>query len=197
MTLAGTNSAEYKGRTSDAYFNPVRLKPSTTYYWRVDEVGSAGQVTTGSVWHFATLPAPTVLRVDGSTNYANPTGASWTTCFSSLQAALNAVGAGNANHEIWVAQGTYKPTVPATPSVRNATFTLRSGVAIYGGFPAGGGDGTFGARMPAQYATILSGDIGTSGVSSDNCYHVVTATRGKRSSVSAQRPASRKPNAES
>jgi len=39
--------------------------------------------------------------------------------------------------QIWVAAGTYKPT---TSSNRSASFQLKSGVAIYGGFPAEGGN---------------------------------------------------------
>jgi parallel beta-helix repeat protein len=45
-----------------------------------------------------------------------------------------------------------------------------TGVAIYGGFPAGGS--TFENRDTNQYETILSGDIGTPEEPNDNCYHV-------------------------
>jgi hypothetical protein len=44
-------------------------------------------------------------------------------------------------------------------------------VALYGGYPSGGG-----ARDWKNNETILSGDIGTLGNSSDNCYHVVTGS---------------------
>jgi hypothetical protein len=52
---------------------------------------------------------------------------------------------------------------------RSATFQLVSGLALYGGFPSGGGD-----RDPAANETILSGDVGVPGAVGDNCYHVVT-----------------------
>jgi len=43
-----------------------------------------------------------------------------------LQSALAAASSGD---EIWVAAGTYKPG-----NDRTSTFTLKDGVAIYGGF---------------------------------------------------------------
>jgi hypothetical protein len=63
--------------------------------------------------------------------------------------------------EIWVAAGTYRPDLGTaqTPGDRLATFQLVNGVAIYGGFPPGGGDGTFAARDVAANETILSGDL--------------------------------------
>ena len=72
--------------------------------------------------------------------------------------------------QIWVAAGTYKPT---TSSNRSTSFQMKSGVAIYGGFPAEGGDKT--SRDWQLNKTYLSGDIGLPGNINDNCYHVVTA----------------------
>jgi predicted outer membrane repeat protein len=48
---------------------------------------------------------------------------------------------------------------------------------MYGGFPPGGGDGTFDARDTGNpsYETTLTGAIGLPGDSTDNAYHVVTA----------------------
>ena len=84
-----------------------------------------------------------------------------------LQAALTQADAGD---EIWVAAGTYTPTEPAG---REATFALKTGVKIYGGFPEDGG--TWEQRDWKGNETILSGDIGTEGDNADNSYHVVTA----------------------
>jgi predicted outer membrane repeat protein len=91
-------------------------------------------------------------------------GSSWTDAFTDLQSALNDMGCTH----IEVAQGTYAPT---TAPDRTATFLLRSGVEIYGGYPDGGG-----TRDPSTYVTILSGDIGVPGDHSDNSYHVVTGS---------------------
>jgi predicted outer membrane repeat protein len=92
---------------------------------------------------------------------------SWTTACG-LQTALTEANIGN---QVWVAAGTYKPT---TLSSRFATFQLKTGVAIYGGFPADGGD--WETRDWVNNLTTLSGDIGTLSVSTDNSYHVVTGS---------------------
>ena len=78
--------------------------------------------------------------------------------------------------EIWVAQGTYTPDQSRTTGFTGpeSSFTLISGAATYGGFPTGGG--TWEQRNPALYETILSGDAGVAGDSSDNSYHVVVAS---------------------
>lgn len=70
--------------------------------------------------------------------------------------------------EIWVASGTYKPT---TTNDRSISFNMKSGVAIYGGFPTEGGD--WRSRNWRNNITILSGDIGIPDDNSDNSYHVV------------------------
>jgi hypothetical protein len=84
--------------------------------------------------------------------------------------------------EIWAAAGTYKPT---TDTNRGATFQLKAGVALYGGF-----DMTETARTQRNAAanvTILSGDIDNNDTqtpvitdtttvtgNATNSYHVVT-----------------------
>jgi hypothetical protein len=85
-----------------------------------------------------------------------------------LQAAL---ALADAQDEVWVAAGTYYPTAV---NDRTVSFVLESGVAIYGGFPAAGGD--WAARDWAINTTTLSGDIGSSGDRSDNSYQIVTAS---------------------
>lgn len=85
-----------------------------------------------------------------------------------LQTALVNAAAGD---QIWVAAGTYKPT---TDTDRTATFQLKSGVAIYGGFPADGGE--WETRNWETNLTTLSGDIGVVGETNDNSYRVVTGS---------------------
>jgi predicted outer membrane repeat protein len=95
-------------------------------------------------------------------------GTSWTDAYTDLQSALGA----SPCTEIWVAAGTYKPTAGTS---RDATFQLKNGVALYGGFA--GTETARTQRDPAVNATTLSGDIGAAG-NSDNSYHVVTGATG-------------------
>jgi hypothetical protein len=104
------------------------------------------------------------LYVDASAA-AYGDGTSWETAFTDLQDALDAAVPGD---EIWVAAGTYKPTAS---SDRSVSFTLKSGVKIYGGF--GGWEKFLRERSPDPGLTILSGDIGTPDVDTDNSYHVI------------------------
>ncbi len=105
-----------------------------------------------------TVAGAVIYYVDASASGIND-GSSWIDAYNELQDALAVAISGD---EIWVAQGTYKPT---TGSDRTATFQLISGVAIYGFF---GGE------------TILSGDLGGNDVgftnNAENSYHVVTGS---------------------
>lgn len=99
------------------------------------------------------------IYVDADATGAN-NGTSWTDAYIYLQDALTVALNGD---EVWVAQGIYKPDQGGGNMLcdRTATFQLISGVVIYGSI---GGE------------SILSGDIGTPGDSSDNSYHVVTGS---------------------
>ncbi len=91
-------------------------------------------------------------------------GASWSTAFSSLQSALEYAQDTSRNiTEIWIAEGTYTPTVRTNyAEARSETFALIDGVSLYGGFAgtetslagrAKNSDGSF------VHETILSGDL--------------------------------------
>lgn len=106
------------------------------------------------------------LYVDDSAE-GNNDGTNWSNAFTDLQDALAAAVSGD---EIWVAAGTYKPT---NNNDRSASFILKSGVKIYGGFA--GDEGQLQKRQLDPSLTVLSGDIGTIGDDTDNSYHVVYA----------------------
>ena len=105
--------------------------------------------------------------------YATPGGvgtcASWVDACT-LQAALSVAASGD---EIWVQQGTHKPT---TGTDRTATFQLKAAVALYGGFA--GGETTRAERDWEANVTTLSGDIGVANDTADNSYQVVTGATG-------------------
>lgn len=96
-------------------------------------------------------------------------GRRWRTAFGSLEAALAVAEAGD---HVWVATGEYRPTrelVPGDP--RSATFHLKPGVSLFGGFD--GTETSFADRAGRFARTRLSGDIGARGDVRDNAYHVV------------------------
>src|SRR5689334_17895402 len=115
-----------------------------------------------------TLLSNTIL-VDVNAPGPSHDGASWTTAYTDLQAALTAAVTGD---EIHVADGTYKPTATTD---RTISFQLKSGVKLYGGY-AGFGAANPDVRSVGATPTILSGDIGTAGTKTDNSYHVIAAS---------------------
>jgi hypothetical protein len=99
-------------------------------------------------------------------------GTSWANATGDLyQAITNPTGCYRIN-EIWVAAGTYKPDSTGLSDMRNATFRMINKVKVYGGFA--GNELSINERDPDKNITRLSGDIGITGDSADNCYHVVT-----------------------
>jgi len=96
-------------------------------------------------------------------------GTSWTNAYVELRDALLVASGDAAITEIWVAAGVYTPT---NNSSRLATFQLRNDLIVRGGFA--GDETSILQRTPASHRSILSGDLGTPGVTSDNCHHVVS-----------------------
>ncbi|OSY89526.1 hypothetical protein WH52_02520 [Tenacibaculum holothuriorum] len=103
----------------------------------------------------------------------NGDGKTWGTAFKTLQQALTQAQACNNITEIWVAKGTYKPT---TTDNRTIAFTPRTNLKIYGGFA--GGEANLVDRNWTTNPTILSGDIGTESVITDNSSTVVHLQNG-------------------
>jgi hypothetical protein len=115
--------------------------------------------------------------------YVTPSGSgtgsgnSWANSLSGTQL-VNRVAIATAGTQFWVAAGTYKPT---TTTNRAASFSIATGVSVYGGFA--GSETTLGQRNYTANKTILSGDIGlphdTTDHSAlpvsqaDNSYHVI------------------------
>lgn len=107
-------------------------------------------------------------------------GSSWANASSDLQAMLDASAP---NDEVWVAKGTYKPTVPYGTNVsqvpytgdRHKTFHPSRGVKMYGGFA--GNESSIGQRKLDLNKTILSGDLQGNDIgftnNAENAYHVI------------------------
>ena len=121
---------------------------------------------------------PTTLYVDKDAPGPIHNGTSWTWAYTRLQDALAAAGSGTV---ILVAEGVYKPDQGGSVTLgdRNASFALKDGVSLFGGY-AGVGHTNPNARDLATYSTVLSGDLNGDDLWSilnrdDNSYHVVKA----------------------
>lgn len=95
-------------------------------------------------------------------------GSSWANAYPGplLQTAITA--AASCSAQVWVAAGLYKPTSTTT---RTASFSIASGVQVYGGFV--GTETALSQRPAGQPITTLSGEIGNTATTADNSYHVV------------------------
>ncbi|MHB1132693.1 MAG: immunoglobulin domain-containing protein [Chloroflexota bacterium] len=117
-----------------------------------------------------------VIYVDAANTSGPQDGANWATPYSDLQTAIaNATPGAGETVQIWVAEGTYKPSSTGNKA---ASFTLKNGVAIYGGF--NGGETQLSERDPLAHPTVLSGDLTGDDADNwanrgDNSYRVVLA----------------------
>ena len=112
-------------------------------------------------------------------------GSSWSNAWpgAQLQSLISSSAPGS---QIWVQAGTYKPVAMPAGSIggtppRNYAFTLKNGVAVYGGFA--GTETLLSQRNVTLNTTILSGDIGIANNINDNCYHVVLSPANNNTAV--------------
>ncbi|WP_177195003.1 fibronectin type III domain-containing protein [Parapedobacter indicus] len=104
------------------------LDPATTYFfWVRANCGDEDY----SAWRSISFTTGTIryVKADGSGD-----GSSWANASGVLQAMVDASDPGS---EVWVAEGTYRPETDTGMPPRG--FEMKSGVAIYGGFPSAGG----------------------------------------------------------
>ncbi|MBN2591968.1 MAG: MBL fold metallo-hydrolase [Sedimentisphaerales bacterium] len=138
-----------------------------------------------SILVFAALCTSTfgkTIYVDDDATGAND-GSSWENAYTFFQDALVDANDSEKPVEIRVAQGIYRPDqgLIQIPGNREATFQLINGVTITGGY-AGIKANDPNARDIEIYETILSGDVGFSGVL-DSCYHVITGSATDSTSI--------------
>jgi predicted outer membrane repeat protein len=132
-----------------------------------------------------------IIYVDINSN-GNNDGSSWSNACNYLQDALAVAQSGQ---QIWVAKGTYRPDhgIGLSPGDKKASFNLRNGVVIYGGFESGD---ELEDRNPPANRTILSGDLKGDDVEitkldytlfertrNDNSSHVVTGSGRDETSI--------------
>lgn len=107
------------------------------------------------------------VRADAAPGTAD--GTSWATAIPHLQDALEAAEPGDV---FWIAEGVYHPT---TNNDRTASFVLKNGMKLYGGFA--GTETQLDERDWAAHPTLLSGDIGAPGDSTDNTFCLLYITK--------------------
>ena len=149
VTAATTASPEYKGQQATTTFTPpAALANATTYYWRIDEVGTGG-VTAGPVWSFTTIeavpePATTPAPAAAATNVALNTSLGWT---AGLRATTHRVYLGTDSAAVAAAtpatsgiyQGEQATTTftPASPLANATTYFWRIDEVGIGGVTPG------------------------------------------------------------
>jgi Secretion system C-terminal sorting domain/HYR domain/Lectin C-type domain len=115
----------------------------------------------------ASIPT-NIVYVDANATGAND-GSSWADALTNLQDAIIAINDCPAIDTIFIAEGSYFPSVPAG---RDATFDFSTDIRVYGGFSPANGAIDLATRDFRTYETILDGDLGILGDTSDNAYHV-------------------------
>ena len=187
VTAVRTGGGTYSATTnSRGIYALAHVPSSSTYTISVTEADysfisrvvstntSADNANIGNVWDVNFIPfGINAVFVDANATGGND-GSNWPDAYKYLQDAIREASSGKI---ILVAEGTYKPDAnsanPGGNGDSNETFQLRSGVAIYGGFPSGGCN-SWASRDPNIHHSILSGDIGVPDNNSDNAYNVVT-----------------------
>ncbi|HSK13321.1 MAG TPA: LamG-like jellyroll fold domain-containing protein, partial [Phnomibacter sp.] len=173
----------YVANHDDCNDSNPNVNPAATEICNGIDDNCSGVVDDGNVC----CPEENILFVNANATGDN-NGTSWANAFIQLQDALAlATGCSNIT-EIWVAAGTYYPDEGGgkNNNDRTASFTLKNGVAIYGGFV-----GTETLRTQRNWqtnATILSGDLMQNDEANfagnwDNAYHVVKAEGTNSSAV--------------
>ena len=163
--------------TNDAFTNPDDATDLAGNERIID-----GRVDIGAYEGAELDPVPTepqlsedaaIVFVDEDASGDN-NGTSWNNAYTNLQTALTNAPFGS---EIWVAQGTYIPSLDN----REVSFQLRNTIALYGGFS--GTETSRSQRNVELNETILSGEIGQGSDINDNSYHVVNASNVTPSAV--------------
>ncbi len=149
----------------------IPVVAGTTYFIEWDDRWSSDPFTFDFTFNGSGGCAGQAHRfVDNSLSAAGD-GCTWATAFNDLQAAIGALEADATITELWIKEGTYLPG-----SNRSNSFEVSENAILYGGFD--GTESSLGQRDFNAHITMLSGDIGMAGITSDNSYHVISHTNG-------------------
>ncbi len=125
-----------------------------------------------------TLACLEVQLFDVSSAFVDPaasgagTGETWEDALTDLAPAFLLAGCRSID-SIFVAEGLYYPTDGTDPLI---SFFIPDSTVVYGGFPGGGG---IELRDPELHLTVMSGDIGSQGVNTDNTHYVLKIEPGQ------------------
>jgi hypothetical protein len=174
VTITGTG---FTGVTQVMFNNVAAVNydviSSTELKATVPDTGTTGQVSLiikreGQSDLTTNFTIDKIIYVNAGAE-GNNDGFGWANAFRSLQSALEVAGNGQ---EIWVAGGIYKPTAG---NDRNATFQLKPGVKIFGGFAGSEALITDRTASLSDFVTFLSGDLSGNGSAGDgDSFHIVT-----------------------
>jgi hypothetical protein len=144
-----------------------------------DSDSSDGESDSGDDGKLDMPPGPRgcVVHVNRASGSDANLGLTWVDAKATVQAGLDEAFL-REGCQVWVAEATYRPTDGGPSDDRNASFTLHAGQHLYGGFA--GIELALDQRDWVAHPTILSGDIGMPGDSSDNSRHVVESEGGGR-----------------
>ncbi len=122
------------------------------------------------------------IYVDANLTTGANDGSSWADAYQGSDGLRLALSSAVSGDDLFVAQGTYKPTTAAS---RSASFLLKNNVEIYGGFVGGE---TSPVQRPAMGTapSILLGDLSDndgSNLRNDNSYHLITTSGTNASAV--------------
>ncbi len=130
------------------------------YLYAVDDAATNTGSIGGWCLNFTMSCTNSIAYVNASVA-SSGNGTTWGTAFKTLQEALTAANNCPSVTQIWVAKGTYYPDEGGSfaNNDRTSAFTMKNGVAIYGGFSGNGNETMLSQRNWAANPTILSGDI--------------------------------------
>lgn len=158
--------------------NTFQIAPTANFDGAIDDVRvyytSLSNTDIAKLYNEVPRILPSKLFVDINAT-GNNDGTSWANAYTDLRDAFANASFGI---DIWVAKGKY---IRQNITDRNATFGWTSdSVKVYGGFA--GDETSLSQRSWKFNKTIISGDIGTAGDLSDNCYTVFSGAIGSSTS---------------